>query len=272
MPSRNTLIWVGAAALAVVAAGAGAVVLDPSGFPRAESCRFRGSWPARPPSRSRRALSRPLPRLVQLSRRRRKRSGPSASPEAVARQTAAARARLRRGERRSLGRSGHRRPRGAERESRTARRRQDRRRGDRRRRGPVCHHPACARARRSQPLAWPRAPASGQPEMSKHSRGLGSRASKPKRPPRLPRRRPNRRPGPCASERPTPAPPALAMRTLATPAAAPRRSRRDPVGRGRRRRRALRQRLGRARTPPCVSISIRRPSPTPRRNRTAVGR
>ena len=263
MPSRNTLIWVGAAALAVVVAGAGAVVWthpdflepNPADIPRVASAPAESKPPIVPPA------APAVPAAPPRKRSGACRQGPDPNR--------AARARLRHRERRSLGRSGHRRPRGAERESRAARRRQDRRRGDRRRLGPVCHHPAGARAGRSQPLLG-RERRQGAAGDIEPGRGLGSCAgSQDGR-----RGRPARSETHCGGRHPgEPQRPTVCTRDAdpGDAGARQRRPRRDPIGRGRRRPAALSPKVRPSPTPRCVSISIRRTSPRPRRNPTADG-
>ena len=258
MPSQHTLIWVGAAALAVVVAGAGAVVWTHPDFlePNPADIPLVASAPAESSLRAFLRL-RPLPRSAAGGKR-----------SSVRRQDRDASGRLRHRERRSLGRSGHRRPGGAEREGRAARRRQNRRRGDRRRRGPVCHHPAGARAGRSQPLLGRRRRQGAAGDIE-YGRGLGSRAgSQGGRPAGPPEAKPQWPPRPGEPQ----------CRTLCVGDADPgdagarqRLARRDPIGRGRRARRSYRQRFGRAEHQRCASISIRPTSPRPRRNRTADG-
>ena len=136
MPSQRTLVCVGAAALAVVIAGAGAVMWIHSELPEPNLADIPvvTNAPAEP---------KPPTAAPPRKRSRSCRQGhePNRGPRAC----------LRHRKRRSFGRRGHRWPRGAERKSRTPRRWHDCGPGDRRRFGPVCHHPAGAKAGRSQP-------------------------------------------------------------------------------------------------------------------------
>ena len=176
MLSQNTLVWVGGtAASTVVVAGAvaGALLWTHPEFLWPSPPRRR-SWPA-PPSRRRRAFL-PLPRRCARrhappAARRRPAASAAAPPLKPAFDVVNVD---------PAGRSGHRRPRRAERESRAARRRQDGRRGDGRRLGPVRHHSAGAGAGRSQPVAWPSSADKAAAGNVERGRRLGSRATEAK--------------------------------------------------------------------------------------------